>query len=807
VSIFLQDVRYALRQLWKHPSFSLTAIFSLALGIAATVSVFSVMYSVLLHPSPYPESDRIVQISAKAKTGADLVGYIPVDTLRIFKNSGIFSDIVTMDEEYQAETSGDVPQDVDVVFLSGNAFSFFGMPAQLGRTFLPSDAPEGKAAAQPVVVLTHQYWQRRFNGNPSVIGQVLRLNGNSYTILGVMPKRFTWWDADVYVPLKPGAPSYIPVLRLHPGVTRQAAEAQLQPIFKQMLHDHPNIWLDDKILDLSGIDDRFHRTMGGTLYFLFAAVGLLMIIGCGNVSILLLARGTARQHEFGVRAAVGASHWRIIRQLLTESMILGLAGAALGVIVTYRITPLVVTLLPWDLFPRGLEIPVHGPVLSFAVLLALLSSLLFGLFPAIQTARPEIRAIMQANTQKAAGTVAGKRLHSILIASQIALAMVLLTAASAAVQSFRRMLHSELGYDGHHVGDFSIPVHNEGYNTWEARASYLQQLRDKVGETPGVLETSLALIGPPYSAWDFGFDILGQNSFGSDTANIDPVDARYFSLLRIPVEEGRVWDETESQRGARLAIVNRTFARRYFPHGDVLGHSVRIPKLDPKPPYTVAPKGSDDWLPIIGVVGDTRNDGLDKPVKPAIYMPYSLFMIDQFQILVRTQGPPLALERTIRRQVASVNPGQQVSFPVISLNDRIEHLPEWARERLIAVLSGAFSLMAMLLAAVGLYSVVSYSVGQRIHEFGVRMALGARRWNILQNVLATSGVGVGAGILTGLVLSFALHGVLSRWIEHSSNPLMAVASALVLLVVALAACILPALRASMIQPMKALRTE
>jgi ABC-type antimicrobial peptide transport system permease subunit len=254
--------------------------------------------------------------------------------------------------------------------------------------------------------------------------------------------------------------------------------------------------------------------------------------------------------------------------------------------------------------------------------------------------------------------------------------------------------------------------------------------------------------------------------------------------------------------------VNHEFARRYFPNADVLGHSVRIPRLTNHPPANVAVEGSDSWLPIIGVVGDARNDGLDKPVKPEIYVPYSLYMIDFEQILVRTQGDPLVLESAIRRQIAAINPTQQVSYPVISMQERIEHQSEWAREHLIAVLSSIFSVLALALATVGLYSVVSYSVAQRIHEFGIRMAMGAQRRHILQNVLATAGVSVGAGLAVGLVLSFSLSGLLSRWMEGSvSDPLLVLAVCLVLLVVALLACIIPAFRASLIQPMKALRTE
>ncbi|MGC1295960.1 MAG: ABC transporter permease [Alloacidobacterium sp.] len=807
--IFLQDIRFALRQLWKHPGFALTAILSLALGIAATVSVFSVVYSVLINPSPYVHADRIAQFYGHGKDGFEDAVLVPRNYLGDLRKTHAIEEMVEMDEEYLADTTFDIPQDVDVVYLSGNAFPFFGVPAHIGRTFLSSDAPEGQAP-QPVVVLTYKYWQTRFNGNPAIIGQALRLDGRNYTILGVMPSHFTWWDADVYVPLdtsSSGHRSHMVVMRLRPGVTHAEAAKEAWPIFQQMIRANPTHWMEGLELEVQGINDRFRRPLGSTLYLLFAGVLLLLVISCVNVSILLLARGTARQHEFAVRAAVGAGRARIVRQLLTESLILGLTGAALGVIATYRSTSFVVSLLPLLLFPHGLEIPVHLPVLGFSIALAVVISLLFGLFPALQFANPEIREVMQAATQKAAGSVSSRRFHAVLIAGQIALAMVLLTASASAIQSFRQVLHADLGFDPHNVVDYSVPVHKNSYTTWESRANYFQQLRDKVAETPGVIDTSLALRVPPYSPWDLPIEILARNSLGSQTANIDFVDSHFFSILHIPLLQGRLWEPAETQHGARLAVVNKEFARRYFPNGDAIGHSVRIPRLQNHPPAEFAVDGSDSWLPIIGVVGDARNDDIDKPVKPEIYVPYSLYMIEWVQILVRAPGDSPTLESAVLRQIATVNPGQQV-YPVTSMKELIEELPVWAREHLIAVLSSVFSVLALVLATVGLYSVVSYSVAQRIHEFGIRMALGAQRRHILQNVLATAGISVGAGLIAGLALSFSLNGLISHWIGTSiSDPRLILAVCLLLFAVALLACIVPAFRASLVQPMKALRIE
>lgn len=806
--ILLQDIRFALRQLSKHPGFSLTAIFSIALGISATVAVFSVLQRVILHPFPYRDADRIVEFNFHEKSEIEYTPPIYREQIRQLRQAHSIEDVVEMDERPLADTTLDIPMDTDVVFLSGNAFPFFGVPAFLGRTFLPSDDPEGQAP-QPVAVLTYQYWQRRFNGNPAIVGQTLRLGGHRYSILGVMPRSFTWWDTDVYVPLDTSdasVRSFMTVLRIKPGYSKAQASAEIQPIFQQMIREHP--LLEQTTVDVNSITDRFRRSLGKTLYILFAAVLLLLGIGCVNVSILLLARAAARQHEFAVRAAVGADAIRIIRQLLTESLVLALIGGFLGVIATYRIRRFAVSLLPWQLFPNGLDIPVGSPVLAFSVALALATSVFFGILPALQLANPEIRGIMQANSRKATSSVFRRKLYAVLIASQIALSMVLLTTGASAIESFRVLLRVDLGYDPDHIADFSIPVHEGRYSTWESRATFFRQLRDHVTQTPGVASTSLGVIGPPYSDWDFRIEILGRTPDGSRVCNVNFVDSEFFRSLRISLLQGRLWDDAETSRGARLAIVNEAFVKRYFPDRDVLGHSLRVPDLVNHPPRALAVAGSSDWIPIIGAVGNARNNGLDDPVKPEIYFPYSFRMIDWIQLFVRAQGDPMALETAVRRQVASVSPGQQVSSPVVSMTERIKQQPEWARAHLIAVLSCIFSGLALILASVGLYSVVSYSISQRINEFGIRMALGAQRHHIIRNVLATVGVSIGSGIAVGLLFSFGLHSLLSHWLGNAvRNPLILLAAGLLLIVVSLLASIVPALRASRVHPMKALRVE
>ena len=547
-----------------------------------------------------------------------------------------------------------------------------------------------------------------------------------------------------------------------------------------------------------------------TLYLLFGAVGLLLAIGCGNVSILLLARGTARQHEFAVRSAVGASGGRIVRQLLTESVILSFIGAGLGVLLAYGSLGFMVARLPKQSFPNEADFHIHVPVLLFSVGLALLTGIVFGLFPALQLARPEIGQIMQSSTRKVAGSVRGKRLHSTLIAGQIALTLLLLTAAGVAIEGFVHMMHVDLGYNPHNIMSVGIPVHQNTFTTWAERSNYFTQLRDRIATLPEVVSTGISTNAtPPDSGWEQPFELKGKTASDDQKASINLVDSRYFSTLQIPLRKGRLWDETELQHGALMAVVNETFVKRYYANSDVLAGSVKVPSLKSTSQETLVAPGSDGWLQVIGVTADTLDDGLDKPVKPAIYLPYTVNMWMWSQILVRTRVDPRSVTHSVKQQIVSVNPDQQATmWDDGVLETWIKNQQVVARGRLVSVLFAAFSVLALILAAIGLYSVVSYSVVQRTNEFGIRMALGGQRWDVLKIVFASAGVSVVFGIVAGLGLSFALKQLIAQWVENAStNPLILFAASLLLLGVAALACLVPARRASAVDPMTALRSE
>jgi len=809
---FLQDVRFAFRQFGNHAGFAVTAVLSLALGIGATVSVFSIVYAVLMNPWPYAGADRICSISLLDKAGnEDNWSGLSGPQIQQLRQAHSLEAVMAINEWNLTVTGGDVPEDVHGVYLTGNGLQFLGMPAMLGRNFLPSDAPDGQEPSQ-VVVLGHKFWQRHFNGDPSVVGKPIQMVHKTYTILGVLPPRFTWEDGDVYLPLNLTSSPTITLgsyIKLKPGVTEAAAAAELAPIFQQFAKESPAHFPKQFKLVVRNISYYYMHELGPTMALLFAAVGLLLAIGCGNVSILLLARGTARQHEFAVRSAVGASGFRLIRQLLTESLLLAIAGAGLGILLAYQSLGWIVAGLPEYSFPHEADFHVNVPVLLFSVSLAVLTGVLFGLFPALQMARPQISQVMQSNTRKVAGTVRGKQFHTVLIAGQIALTLLLMTAAGAAIQGFLHMMRIPLGYDPHHVMSVGIPVHDNTYKTITERVTYYEQLRNAIGALPDVVSTGISTNAtPPSSGWDQPFELLGRPSSEEQKARLNFVDPGYFSTLHMPLQKGRVWDHTELVHSAPMVLVNESFARRYYSNGDILGHSLKIPTLKDEPPYTLAAPGSDGPLQVIGVVADALDDGLDKPVRPAIFLPYSLYLWMHTQILVASRGDPQAILHSIRRQIVSVDADQQAYNRSDDLEMWIKREPEMARGRLVSILFGAFSMLALLLAAVGLYSVVSYSVVQRTNEFGIRMALGARKKDVWWNVLASAGVSVGSGLLAGLLLSLALNRLISRWVENSvHNPWLILGVSCVLLAVAGVACLLPSWRASSVDPMTALRCE
>ncbi len=805
-----QDLRYSLRQLIKAPGFSLTAIISLTLGIGATTAVFSVLYAILMNPYPYAAPDRMAHMRLLDKAGQQRGFGLTGGQLQIIRKSPVVEDAFAEDDWSLTVNNGDLPENAQAAYLTSNAFQFLGVPAALGRGLIPSDAIDGQDP-QPVVVLSYKFWQRQFHSDPAILGKQIRLIRKTYTVVGVAAPRFVWGDADVYPPLKitqDPAPSFYVGLRLKPGITHAAADAALAPLIEQFRKESPKHFPSGSYrFHVVGLNEDFVKQVGGTLSLLFAAVAFLLLVGCANVSILQLARGTSRQHEFAVRSAIGAGRSRLVRQMLVEALLLSLSGAALGVALAYYLTDLITELLPRYSFPHEAAIEINLYVLLFSVALAIVTGVFFGLWPSLQFSRPNVAQIMQSSTRRVAGSSRGNSVNTVLIGCQIALTLVMLAGAGAAMRGFLKLLHTPLGYDPHNVISVGIPVHDGSYLTWAARTAYFEQLANKVATVPGVQMTAVSSNAtPPSNGWNTGIEIMGKPPKDEQKVRVNFVSPGYFPILRIPLDQGRIWSATENHDAAQFAVINETMAHRYFPEG-ALGRSVKIPEMKSQPPFNFAHVESP-WVQIVGVIADKRDDGLRNPILPEMFIPYTLGVGTYTQILVKSQVSPLTMLHAIGKQVNSVDSDQQISSNIQDLDHWIQDEQEYQQERLISWLFGAFAVLALALAAAGLYSVVSFSVERRTNEFGIRMALGAKPRDVLAVVFRSISVCVGAGLAAGIALAIGFSNLLANWAEGSSRDLLVLFGATALLTaVAALACTLPARRAARVDPMVALRYE
>jgi predicted permease len=816
------DIRYGLRALRRNPGFAAVAVLSLALGIGATTAMFSLIYAVLLHPFPYAGADRIMNPILVDQQHPDDYAWFTLSKAQLdeMRLAAPVESALGFNNGHMEITGGALPEDIWGVYLTENAGTFFGVPALIGRTIEPSDA------GHSVVVLNYRFWQSHFGGDPQVIGRTLEIDHAPWTIIGVMPRSFAFSDVagvgDVYLPasqmrIPANLPSmsYLPWIKLKSHVTLAAANAALEPLVpqlaKQPLHsqDHWHLALQPIIVP-------YQQDTGRTLSLLLAGVVLLLIIGCANCSILLLARGRTRQHELAIRTAIGASRWRIVRQLVIEAVVISSTGAVLGVAASHWLARLPLLLSP-DSFPAESVIRINLPILAFSVTLALLCGILFGLVPALRLSRRDSARTLPGRHM---GVVAAPARHrwSVLIAAQVALTLLLMATAGTAIRNFLRLGQMPLGYDPASVIKVGMMLHAHDPSEWSriqshaARTAYIEQIRDKVAAVPGI---STVAVGNDATPPDIDpadtFDIDGTGDRQQPQARVILVGERYFSALHIPLLQGRIWNADENARGDFIAVVNRTFAARYLSVSSAVGRQVRIPGLTSRNRYQIASAQSAAWRQIVGVVGDARNDGIDRPVAPAIYVPYTAVMQPYVQFFVRTQGDPLRWLHSIRTAIASVASDQQISTEgynrTFTLNEAVEKDAQYTRQRLFSILFAIFSAMALGLALVGIFSVVAYSVAQRTTEFGVRLALGAPRSHVLWVAARIALVSAVAGIVIGLAVDSFLGAVLAHWMQNAFAADSLFAAAALLALSALLACLLPARHAVAVPPAEALRYE
>jgi predicted permease len=815
------DLRYGLRGLWRNPGFAAVTILSLALSIGMPTAMFSLVHAVLLDVYPYADSDRTVNPIVFDPAHPDDWDWFALNRAQFHAyRSPMFEDVLGEANFGVQLQQTDGEQQVPVVALTPNAAPFLKVKPLIGRGLQPSDGDYGDPAPD-VVVLGYKFWLRQYGGDASVLGRKLTFSNGppgqkakSYTIVGVMPERFTLGGTpDVYVPMSEVSFPNVRLIafaKLKPGVTAEQASASVDAMVHEFARQDPDMYpkkFQTRLqLLIKGFTDRskFVRS----LPILFLAVTMLLLIGCANCSILLLARGTARTHEFALRSAIGASPFRLVRQLLVECLVISLLGSVLGIALSYFLARLPLQLAE-NLFPTESVVRVDLSVLAFSVALAMASGILFGLWPALRFSRPQIAQTLQRSSRRTA-TRAGQASLRRLIGGQIALTLVLLTLAGAAVAGFIRLTRIHLGYNPANMTFVAGYDRGADTKTWAERSARNEQLREAVAAVPGVVSVAMANAIPPDGAGSQAFQIVGDSANQGATAWLTNVDANYFSTLQIPLMTGRMWTEAEGRLGLPLAVVNQSFVRQYSPGRSVLNRTIRFPGLDQTPVSFGAvrsPAFSAPEVQVVGVTADAVNDGLGKPVQPNIYINGNLLVYPGIPMLVRTQGDPSQYTAALRRALHAEG-ARLIFVSTYSLEQMVRRDETWRRQRLTATLFGIFAGAALALALVGLYSVVAYLVAQRTQEFGIRLALGASRGHILWLVLRSNVTIIISGTAIGLLLSLVVRRQSERWLEGSSqNPTLIAGTAVLLVLVAIAACLVPARRAAMTQPNDVLHAE
>ncbi|HTX42261.1 MAG TPA: ABC transporter permease [Acidobacteriaceae bacterium] len=816
---FLSDLRYALRMLIANPAFSLTAVAALALGIGANTAIFTVVDNVLLKPLTYPEPDRMVQVMNTFPDGNSPVGS-PVNFNTWRAQTSVLEDVAAYDFGGPGfNLTGAVPEQVHGIHVSEAYFRLFGAPVILGRTFTAQeDSPNGGH----VVVISYGFWQRKFGGNPRIVGTTISLSNEAYTIVGVLRKSFVIDPAaDLWVPFQidPNSTNlghyFLVAGRLKPGVTLAQANAQLKLAANQYRRLHPD---DLGPKDSFGVELLRDSVVAGarkSLFILLGAVSFVLLIACANVANLLLVRATGRKREFAIRAAMGAGRLRIIRQLLTESIVLSLAGGILGLILGFAGVRALLAISPAGL-PRigehGAAIGIDWRVLAFTLGISVVTGILFGLFPAIGVSRTDLNSTLKESSNRSGTGLRHNKARSLLVISEVSLALVLLIGAALLIRTFLALRDVNPGFDPRHVLTLEMSLTGDQYKKTAGVAQVSHHGRERLNAIPGVEVSAFTCCLPLEGGYGLPFNIIGRPPEGKSPYNGGAgwmsASPGYFSVFHIPILRGRDFTEQDTGSAPLVVLINQTMAKEYWPKGDPVGQQILIGK-------GVGPQFAEGPRQIIGVVGDIRDGGLNEDPRPLMIVPVAQVTdgmtalnsnIGPMVWLVRTHGDPSQYISAVTEQLRQASGG----FPVARVRPMTEVVSQsTASQDFNMLLLSIFGAAALVLAAIGIYGLMAYSVQQRTQEIGIRMALGADRarirklvvWNGMRLALIGIVIGIGAAFgLTRFIASF-LYGVKS-W-----DPLAFAAVPVVLCLVALFAVWMPAGRASRLDPQQALRIE
>ncbi len=804
-----KDIHYAARMLRKNPGFTSVAVLTLALGIGANTAIFSFVDGVLLKPLPYAHPERILMVWEKPP-GFDRNGISTLNFLDWKNQNTVFDRIAAQTGGSMTWSGGEKPVELRGARVSASFFDIFGVQAALGRTFAADEDQAGKGG---VAVISYRTWQTRFGGDKNILGRKLTLNGQPHTLVGVLPMNSPYdrnyaeiWTPLVFEPkdMTRNFHWFRAYALLKEGVTLERAKAEMNVIGARIEKQYP-----DSNKGWGVTVERFaDRVVGNqlrqSLYMLLAAVGAVLLIGCANLANLTLARGTSREREVAIRAALGAGRWRLIRQFLTENVLLSLLGGLLGLALGYGMVAGLKLLMPPYLLPSEANVVVDVRVLLFTLAIAALTGIVFGMAPALHASSPDLAGSMKEGGRGSTASGARRRLRGVLVVVEMALAFVLLTGAGLLIRSFEQLQGVDAGFDTANVLTMRIPLSTSKLKEGSQAVAYMRRIIDGVETVPGVLEAAIAS-ALPLQGWSNGmpFQIAGKPI--KDRANREAcffkqISESYFHSLGIRLRKGRGLTEKDVKGSPPVAVINETMAKKYFKGEDPIGKQILVqdiifgkPQLGPEIPWEV-----------VGVIADEKVNGLDDDRSAGMYVSYAQSPTQYISMIVKGAVDPQTMQQAIDRQVRQIDPDQPLTN--VQTLERIK-AESVAPNRLRTTLLGVFAGIALLLAAIGIYGVISYSVAQRTHEMGVRLALGARRRDILRLVLGSGMLLAGIGLTIGLAGSLALTRLLKSLLfgVSATDAATMVTVAALLAGVASLACYVPARRATKVDPMVALR--
>jgi predicted permease len=799
IASLVTDVRFALRQMSKTPGVTAIVLATIAFGVGATTAIFSLAYGVLMRPLPYAEAERLVRVfEVVPQYGRFSVA--PANFLDWRERQQVFERIAVYAGGTDTFVGPEGPERLNRALVSWDLFELLRVPPALGRGFrADEDVPDQNA----VIILSHGLWQRRFGGDPAIVGRAITLSGTPVTIAGVMPAGFYFPNRDVEfwrpIALNPsgaprGAHFTSVVARLKAGVTVQQAGAEMIGIARQLAGEHPQSNRDESAETIALVDV-IVGPVRPMLWTLVAAVGVVVLIASANVANLLLVRASAREREIAIRLAMGAGGSRLAGQMLSESLVFAVAGGSLGVLLAWQgIAPL--RTLAAGSIPRVADVTLDSTVLAFALLTSLTVGVLFGMAPAWHALDRRIGTLLREGAPTS-GSGRGRRLRSALLVAEVALSMVLLVGAALLLRSFDRLVRVEPGFRAENVLTFAVALPAVSYTSDRSRIAFYDRLLDTLQRTPGVQAAGMVQQLPIRGDYMLSFNVDGRAPLTpaeSPSANHRVVSPDYFAAMDIPLRRGRGFSAQDGDTAPMVALIDEAFALRHFANEDPLGRGLDIGN------------GTDGYYRIVGVVGNVHHEGLDAAPQPTMYVPFTQDVFSSMSVLVRTGGEPSAFAATARRVVAQID----ASLPAFAMSPLADVADASLAERRFALLLlSLFAAMALFLAAVGLYGVVSYAVSQRTREIGLRLAIGAQPADVLRMVLGTGMTLVAIGIAAGLAGALALSRTVTSMLFDVTpfDPVSYAATVLLLLAVAAVACYLPARRAMAVDPLESLRVQ